>query len=93
MRSLKLLEAVRSLNCVCCGREGVQAAHSNLLEHGKGRGIKATDAAIMALCPACHADLDSGSTLTKERKKQLQYEFISKTYIALMQNGKVSFVK
>jgi hypothetical protein len=93
MRSVRLLDAVRQLNCVCCGREGVQAAHSNLLEHGKGRGIKASDAAIMALCPACHADLDAGSALTKERKKQLQYEFISKTYIFLVESGRLGILK
>lgn len=87
MRSPRLLSVVRALPCVCCRAHGAQAAHANLLEFGKGRGIKASDSAIMALCHACHSDLDQGAALSKEQKKQLQYEWIAKTYITLMEGG------
>jgi hypothetical protein len=86
-RSASWLEAVRSLECcVRCGKHGVQAAHRN---EGKGMALKAPDCACAALCPECHAEIDSGRTMTKERKRAELDRCIVLTVIALAQAGKV----
>lgn len=36
----------------------VVAAHSNQSKHGKGRGIKASDQYVAALCYRCHYTVD-----------------------------------
>jgi hypothetical protein len=71
-RSTKHLKNVASLACQNCYIEGqTQAAHSNWSEHGKGRGIKASDEYTAALCQTCHMELDSGARLTKEQRRSL----------------------
>jgi hypothetical protein len=71
-RSNKHLKNVASLACQVCGVEGqTQAAHSNQLKHGKGRGIKASDEFTAALCQTCHTELDSGAKLSKEQRRML----------------------
>lgn len=69
-RNLKLLEAVRSSPCQHCGvSDGtVVAAHSNQLRDGKGRGLKAHDYRIAALCFRCHMELDQGSKMSKQER-------------------------
>lgn len=93
-RNNDLLAVVRRLNCVQCGIAGrTQAAHSNQLRFGKGRGIKGSDAAIMALCapdfgkPGCHAELDQGAHMTKQERYAFEYEHIALTLIALIEEG------
>lgn len=51
-----------------CGRHGVQISHSNQARDAKGGQIKAHPWAVAALCPECHVELDSGSTLTQEER-------------------------
>ncbi len=58
MRSQKRLAEIRKLPCVRCGNPNSQAAHSNSSKHGKGRGIKASDAFVIPLCAICHAAFD-----------------------------------
>lgn len=58
MRSPKRLAEIRKLPCVRCGNPNSQAAHSNSAKHGKGRGIKASDAFVIPLCFKCHAAFD-----------------------------------
>ena len=58
MRSPKRLAEIRKLPCVRCGNPNSQAAHSNSTKHGKGRGIKASDAFVIPLCFKCHAAFD-----------------------------------
>ena len=58
MRSPKRLAEIRKLPCVRCGNPHSQAAHSNSAKHGKGRGIKASDAFVIPLCAICHAAFD-----------------------------------
>jgi hypothetical protein len=71
-RSTKHLKNVASLPCQNCYIEGqTQAAHSNWSEHGKGRGIKASDEYTAALCQTCHMELDSGARLSKEQRRSL----------------------
>lgn len=62
IRSKQILEACRSMACQHCGaRDGtVVAAHSNQAKHGKGRGIKASDQFVAALCFRCHQEVDQG---------------------------------
>lgn len=87
--SPKLLARVRSLNCVNCGAFGVQAAHANLQEFGKGMGIKASDAAIMALCQPCHFMLDQSGKMSKMESRQFQYEMIAKTLVKIFEAGEL----
>lgn len=71
-RSRKLLDAVRELPCcwphlhACDGH--VEPAHSNQLRDGKGRGIKAADYRIAALCHTIHAELDQGKRMTRTQR-------------------------
>jgi hypothetical protein len=46
----------------------IVAAHSNQLRDGKGRGIKAHDYRIAALCYKCHHELDQGAKLSKQER-------------------------
>lgn len=71
-RSKKHLKNVAGLCCQHCGLDGyTQAAHSNQLIHGKGRGIKASDEFTAALCLKCHYELDQGKNLTKEQRTEM----------------------
>lgn len=90
-RSEDYLAAVRTLSCVCCGRDGcTEAAHSNQLRFGKGGRIKASDATAMALCratfsnPGCHATHDQGGTRTKAESWAFEYRHICLTVLALI---------
>lgn len=75
-RNQKLLEAVRASPCQHCGViDGtVVAAHSNQLRDGKGRGLKAHDYRIAALCFKCHTELDQGSKLSKQERIEMWEE-------------------
>lgn len=88
-RNPKLLAAVRQLPCVNCGAVGTQAAHSNLVELGKGIGIKSSDAAIMSLCVQneCHFKLDNGNKMSKAERRAFTYEMIAKTLMKLIETG------
>lgn len=44
--------------CNCGALPPNQAAHSNYGKHGKGMGIKASDAFTIPLCHKCHIKLD-----------------------------------
>jgi hypothetical protein len=90
-RSEPLRRAVAQLPCMKCGVWGyTQAAHTNL---GKGGGIKASDAAIAALCcdrlgvRGCHALLDQGGKLPKLERRAFEIEMVALTYIALVERG------
>jgi hypothetical protein len=69
LRDKKRLEACRTLPCQHCGAEDgtVVAAHSNEGIHGKGRGIKASDEFVAALCQKCHYQVDQGKMSKQER--------------------------
>ena len=65
-----------------CGREDdtIVSAHSNLLEHGKGRGLKAHDGMMAWLCMSCHSELDQGKTMTRDERRDFMLTAICKTY-------------
>ena len=72
-RNKKLLELCREIPCQSCGRmDGtVCAAHSNQQRDGKGTSIKASDAAVAAMCSACHFEIDNGKDLSKEERREI----------------------
>lgn len=78
IRSKKLLKLVATLECQSCGVEGmVQAAHTNW-GGGKGRGIKADDNLVAALCLRCHYEIDQGVHLSKaERQEKWQHAHVA----------------
>lgn len=90
-RSDRLRRAVAELPCVSCGRVGeTQAAHGN---QGKGLAIKSSDARLAALCFRCHANLDQGGKMTKAERRAFEDEMIAKTYVMLVEAGKLEVVK
>ena len=72
-RDQYLLEKVRESPCQVCGAEDgtVVAAHSNQLRDGKGRGLKAHDYRVAAMCFSCHFRLDQGKDLSKQEREDL----------------------
>lgn len=87
-RSEKLRRAVASLDCMVCGRSGcTQASHSNQQRDGKGMGIKAHDYRIAAICDSCHREIDHGSSLTKEERRNAWDEAHRATIGALFELG------
>jgi hypothetical protein len=68
---------------MCGNQDGtVVAAHSNLLEHGKGRSIKAHDGMHAWLCYACHVSYDQGK-MTREQARDFLLTAISRTYMRM----------
>ncbi|OGB23330.1 MAG: hypothetical protein A3I66_01305 [Burkholderiales bacterium RIFCSPLOWO2_02_FULL_57_36] len=99
-RNPMLRRAVASLPCQCCGVWGYsQAAHANFSQMGKGGGLKASDAALMALCAdrpgivGCHFKLDNYIGMTYEEAVQLTVKWIASTYMALIENGLLKVAK
>jgi hypothetical protein len=88
-RNKKLLEAARLLPCQHCGVSNgtVVAAHSNQLRDGKGRGLKAHDYRIAALCFTCHADLDQGARMSKQERVEMWEEAHRKTIGLFFENN------
>lgn len=71
MRSPKRLAEIRKLPCVRCGNPNSQAAHSNSAKHGKGGGIKASDAFVIPLCAICHAAFDQYKLGNREQSEAM----------------------
>ena len=63
------------------------AAHSNQLRDGKGRGIKAHDYRIAALCYVCHSEIDQGSKLSKAERIEAWEEAHRRTIGWLFEQG------
>lgn len=92
-RNKKLLEAVRDIPvCSGCGKHNdgtVCAAHSNRLQHGKGRGLKAHDCFIAALCYNCHVSLDQGTSMSREERQDFWQQAHDTTMLWLWMSGKI----
>jgi len=72
-RDSGLLKKIRKMICCACGADAPsQAAHSNFMCHGKGRGIKADDRYTIPLCANCHQNLDQ-NLLQQTRQQQLDW--------------------
>ena len=91
VRSNELLRNARQIACQHCGADDgtVVAAHTNW-QGGKGRGIKAHDYRISALCYACHMELDQGSKLSKQDRVDAWEEAHRKTIGWLFDNDLLS---
>lgn len=89
IRSKALLEACRKIPCQHSGvSDGtVCAAHSNSQTHGKGRGIKADDNRVAALCHHVHMMIDQGSKLSKEEREEIWWQAHVKTVKELLRRG------
>ena len=78
-RDPDLLKLAQGAECLlkvhpyCMGEEGstTVACHSNLLIHGKGRGLKADDCMTVWGCVRCHDWLDGGGELSKRQKAKI----------------------
>ena len=87
VRSQKLLKLVAGLACQNCGIDnGVQAAHTNW-GGGKGRGIKADDNLVAALCLKCHYEIDQGAHLSKDERQEMWSKAHQKTVNELVNNN------
>jgi len=75
-RNPKLLQAVRDCPCQHCGIQDstIVAAHSNQMRDGKGRGLKAHDYRIAALCFKCHYEIDQGKDLSRAERLNIWEE-------------------
>jgi hypothetical protein len=93
-RNKDLLEIVRRSPCQVCGREDgtVVAAHSNQLRDGKGRGLKAHDHRIAAMCFVCHSNLDQGNKLSKEERVEMWEDAHRKTIGWLFENDHLKVI-
>jgi hypothetical protein len=72
--------------CRLCGAAGVQVAHRN---EGKGIGLKTPAHMTAALCPRCHAEIDSGKNLLRDERRALIDRAIVLTHDALIRAGKL----
>ena len=93
-RSDKLLKAVRDCPCQNCGAmdDTIVAAHSNQMRDGKGRGLKADDYRIAALCYKCHAELDQGKNMSREERLNMWENAHRATIGWLFENEKIKVV-
>lgn len=91
MRSPKRLAEIRKLPCVRCGNPNSQAAHSNSAKHGKGRGIKASDAFVIPLCAICHAAFDRFELGTRTESEAMFDQWLIKTNRMLSMEDKEVF--
>lgn len=89
VRSPKLMQAYRLLPCQACGIDDgtVCGAHSNSAEHGKGRGIKATDTACASLCHRCHLAVDQGRSMSRTERVRVWTEAHVSTVRELVRRG------
>jgi len=75
------------LACQNCGIDNrVQAAHTNW-GGGKGRGIKADDNLVAALCQKCHYEIDQGAHLTKDERQEMWAKAHQRTVDELVNNN------
>ncbi len=80
-RDPNLLKLAKGEKCLlqisddCMGDEGstTVAAHSNLIEHGKGKSLKAEDCFTVWSCHNCHSLFDQGGSFSKEEKRDIFY--------------------
>jgi len=88
VRSRKLINAIKTLPCQCCGAAAPSdPAHSNQSCHGKGRSIKASDVFVAAMCRTCHRLIDQGSYLSKDERVSIWTEAWRKTVRELLRLG------
>jgi hypothetical protein len=70
----------------------IVAAHSNQMRDGKGRGLKADDYRIAALCYKCHTELDQGKNMSREERLNMWEDAHRATIGWLFENEKIKVV-
>lgn len=84
-RSEKFRRAVASQECGACGSmSGSQAAHENM---NKGMGLKVSDARCAALCPICHRELDQGTKMTRQERREFWKDAFITTIVRMIERG------
>jgi ferredoxin len=79
---------------MCHSQDGtIVAAHSNLIEHGKGMGSKAHDGMAAWLCHTCHSQLDQGGSLSKQERAEYTMRAICRTYMCMWDKQLIEVVK
>ena len=91
MRDAKRLAAIRKLPCIRCGNPDSQAAHSNSAKHGKGRGIKASDAFVIPLCFKCHAAFDRFELGNRAESEAMFEKWLVKTELMMGKHDEECF--
>lgn len=91
MRNQKRLAAIRRLPCIRCGNPSSQAAHSNSAKHGKGRGIKASDAFVIPLCAICHAAFDRFELGNRAESEVMFEKWLVKTELMMQMEDREVF--
>ena len=84
-QSEKFRRAVAGQECAACGSmAGSQAAHENM---NKGMGLKVSDARCAALCLNCHLELDQGTKMTREERREFWKDAYIKTIVRMIERG------
>lgn len=103
-RDTKLVALANGLPCQNCGCDdgSVVGAHSNLSEHGKGKGLKAHDCFWAALCHRCHGWLDNQGgfgkdpsgiyEMTTDGKREMFVRAMHRTWLSIWRIGLVKVV-
>ena len=82
-------EAPYCMSCMRTSDGTIVASHSNSSAHGKGMGIKASDAMICYICFKCHSEIDSGKKSREEKIYKWEQAFI-RTMRWLFESGNVT---
>jgi len=88
IRSSELMRNAREIPCQHCGIDDgtVVGAHTNW-GGGKGRGIKADDNLVAALCLKCHYEIDQGAHLSKDERKDMWQKAHERTINNLVESN------
>jgi hypothetical protein len=62
------------------------------MRDGKGRGLKADDYRIAALCYKCHTELDQGKNMSREERLNMWEDAHRATIGWLFENEKIKVV-
>lgn len=93
-RSRSLLDIAHEAPCCLqlgvagCGAHPSVPCHSDLLEHGRGAGLKSHDALAVPGCPACH-EAFTRKNLGRKGYVEKWAEAIARYLVWLWKNGKV----
>lgn len=87
-RNSEFNDAIASIGvCQMCGYElPTTHCHSNQSKYGKGKSIKASDAAQWAGCNACHMAIDQGA-IRRAVKVEMEERAILATYRTMTHRG------
>ena len=93
-RNRALLDLAHHLPCMHCGQgEASEPAHSNASEHGKGMSIKSHDVYWAALCHTCHSQMDQGSRMSRQERRDMWRNAFDKTLLELWRRGWIKVVR